>query len=468
MHQRILLFGYYYLAYFKMAFIAAPFVAEFVIVGGETLVSLGASEAIATAVSAYVGKELLKKVDEAAYSLVEKIIGKENIDQAKQTVDELGNIVSDNFESGVNAYITGDPSHLVKEDRVIRSIYGTNNSPSKLPPVPTKSDYQNYLNSYGMGDSVGADVTIPDSVASGMNSDIINVDFGNEATSDAVDYSPKQLSDIIVKQATALAFNESETPDSVVDSAIDAVSDNIEDLSLFQRMNKYYAELSVPTNERYLEIAAVYNGVGLTYPEGIDMSFDEERQLIRFDWRDELGVPKTLFQTTGIIIPPVYGVFGGANSPNNSFPIDYLDSLYMNHDHSYVNGPNLDGDYQLISRIMNNIGRIPPEGRPFARTSVIYFATIGSTISALYGSLPGEVAEVPVPQVTKDDIFPVVQPSALQLPDDEYITARFEFYRDFKKAMEASSVQHGIMAPTGKAASMRLLQLFNNMEVELL
>lgn len=465
-----------------MAFIAAPLVAEFVLVAGETLAGFGASEAVATGVSAYIGKELLKKVDDVAYQLVEKVVGKENIEGAQQTLGEFGQIIEDGAAAGVNAYITGNPSHYVKpgDQRAASSINRTNNStnPQFEWSPPNQSDYQKYLSSYGMGDNPGATTGGSDTVTTGINtysanqdsnSDIINVDFGGEAASDAIDYTPKQLSDLIVRQATALAFGETPTPDGVVDTAINAVSDNIEDLSLFQRMNKYYADMAVPTNDQYLEIAAVYNGRALTYPEGISMTFDEERQLIRFDWVNEIGAPQTLFQTTGIIIPSVYGVFGGANSRNSEFPIDYLDSLYMNHDLSYVNGPSLVGDYQLIARIVNNMDRIPPEGRSFARTSVIYFATIGSTISALYGSLPGDtVADVPVPQVTKDDVFPVVVPSSLQLPDDEYVVARFEFYRDFEKAMEASQVQHGIMAPTGKAASMRLLQLFNNMQIELL
>ena len=102
-------------------------------------------------------------------------------------------------------------------------------------------------------------------------------------------------------------------------------------------------------------------------------------------------------------IVPIWGVYTGINSPNNSLPIagnitaedgtvftkqSYLDRIAFQHDAMYhdLGTFNKFSDYVLISRISQNMDKMIFQGeRETAQVALNYFSTLGTVVRKIYG-----------------------------------------------------------------------------------
>ena len=187
-------------------------------------------------------------------------------------------------------------------------------------------------------------------------------------------------------------------------------------LNNLSKINPLYAYLSskflngvsdfvIPTNEEYLKVSRIYNGQGL-----YDQNMTTEKIGSNFDFSliDETGTKiiwKYPFDNSSVVIPALYGVYVGLNSPNNSsvlsgtidgkFVESFLDKIAFFHDVSYLpkekggyGAFNATGDYALISRIeygrQNNLFIFPGE-LEYANIALSYFSTLGAVMRKLFG-----------------------------------------------------------------------------------
>ena len=401
-----------------MSFFIAPFLSEIGIGISTVLAAEGVSSGIAYTVGGLAVGELSKQIDGTLEAAINSIVGKESVDKAKA---DASGILTQGFNAA-DAVLTGNTSAFTIKIK--------------------NSAYQDHIN--GVVDTSQGIAVPPPRLPS---------------------YSPKELSDLLVKHTTMLSYSDLSNPSVISDVGL-AVSDSkVESLTLLQKLNTFAASKVIPKNDLFDSIYTVYTGKVIT-DKTVLMSFDQEKKLIRFDWNDEVNDTHTLFQNTGLVVPSVYGTFGGINSINNAYPKDLLDTFFCFHDQSYTgNIFSLKGDYQLISRLTQNMNRFSPEAQAFAKTTIIYFSTIGHVLASIKGSLPDSITKQVVPNLTKDDIFPVVQPEAQSLPNADYIIARFNFYKELESSFIESSKQHGIYAPSGVSSQLRLAQEFGNIMI---
>jgi hypothetical protein len=197
----------------------------------------------------------------------------------------------------------------------------------------------------------------------------------------------------------------------------------------------------IPTTDEYKAIANVYNGRNLTMANCVT-KYSQVNEGLNFTLIDELGNQAVLAQNKGTVLPAMYGVFLGPNSPNNAQPVDLLDLFCAFHDKDYaVNGYfHRQGDYKLISRISQNFERFSPQAKPYARMAITYFSTAGHLISSMTGTLPKDISKNVSDVMTKDDIFPLVVPESVNMPVSQYTTERTKFYADLEKDISVSSV----------------------------
>ena len=203
------------------------------------------------------------------------------------------------------------------------------------------------------------------------------------------------------------------------------------------------------------------------------MYFDPEKQLKFFELINELGTIKIMYQTTGLIIPPVHGVFQGANSPNDELPIDLVDLFSAFHDETYINGPSLQGDYEYISRLSQNFTRMSEEEKPYARLGIVYFSTMGNLVSKMFGDSSFNIPDTssplpsPLPNVsssvinTNQTIFHILNP-------DLSIEEHTSFKEEFMKSLEIAKIENGIGSSISSSFRTKVLaKEFGNILVEL-
>lgn len=177
-----------------------------------------------------------------------------------------------------------------------------------------------------------------------------------------------------------------------------------------------FSDIVIPQNDPYYqEIATVYNGKGL-YDKFVKTSFDGTNSI--FSAVDEIGQPifwNTSYNTY-IVVPPIWGIWTGINSPNSSPPVtgfvdgkirqSWLDFCAFAHDISYHDWGsfNKKGDYILISRISQNLDWLVfPGERQIGIIAVDYFSSLG----AVARKLMGPVEEEPIVKKLIKDVYGV-------------------------------------------------------------
>ena len=185
-----------------------------------------------------------------------------------------------------------------------------------------------------------------------------------------------------------------------------------------------------------------------------------------FDMYDEKGSLIHLIQNKKAwTIPAVYGVFGGASSPNNSMPIDVPDTCFLAHDSDYaLSYFNWESDMKLVSRLVQRRADWPLDSVSQLNSIVIYFATVGASLAVIKGSIVGDPSVAPVVDEIKDDIFyqVVATPDMKDLKPVEYAQVRYLFYNELNTKLESNHKTSGIMG-TNNAR-----QLLNKINIQIL
>ena len=224
--------------------------------------------------------------------------------------------------------------------------------------------------------------------------------------------SPKDIASFVVDFSSNIAGQAFDG--NVLDpekALVETVGTNDTRIKLAQVLGTGLAD-KIPSNEEYKKIANVYNGLDMyNDSRSIQMFRDPSSKLIYFELIDELKEKTTMFETTGIYIPAIHGVFMGAQSRNNNLPVDLVDLYSAFHDESYINGPNLEGDYKYISRLSQNFYRLSESEKPFARLGIVYFSTMGNLITKMFGNTDVQdptqkitgIYDFIVPELTKEE-----------------------------------------------------------------
>ncbi len=244
---------------------------------------------------------------------------------------------------------------------------------------------------------------------------------------------------------------------------------------LMPSVAKFQAQMVLPTNEEYKQIAAVYNGKNLDYRNVLTQQVG---QYMTFSAKNEVGevITWTTEWNTHSVVPPIYGTWVGISSPNNKPPSSLLDLFAFFHDYSYhVYGNfNQKGDYELISRTFQNLDRMSGSEREVAITTVKYFSTIGLAARAYAGN-KGHIVynnqQIDEPDVKQSDdsIFPLLIPEASTLDPIDYRETKNYFFEGLKQGLHSETGRSSVMATYNNVGSNQLLiNYLENVEIEIL
>lgn len=430
-----------------MAFVA-PFLGPLVSSVGAFVadvgVSVGLSAGISEAVGAAAGGAAASSIAPSLQSGLEKVafsvFGEEKVRGVETEVSRLSQLSK---RVGA-AYITQDPGSFgfiprTKDTKEILKYVDqgkiTQSDTSIAPPVRTIGNSVNNSST-----PVSTDSYLP-SIPGGL--DIVNKYTRTEQQafieqtqgsenksaipSVPIEFSSSDLSKLIFDHT-----NEMVNGLNPADAIIKVIGTDPKRYALAKVLESFYNKSKKP--DLYTQINKVYNGVNLNFPY---VKYYLEDGIKVFYWYDEVGTYHQLKENTGIVIPSIYGVFGGLSSPNNNLPIDLADSFFCMHDESYsLEMFSETGDYQLISRLTNNMSRLNPNYTKFYKATIIYFSTVGNTIAKLKGSLPKNVSKEPIAQLTTDDIYAVMKERLTGSPAvqnvETYPMERYLFYKDFE------------------------------------
>jgi hypothetical protein len=148
----------------------------------------------------------------------------------------------------------------------------------------------------------------------------------------------------------------------------------------------------LPNDDQFKKIWSIYDGARI-----IPRTVHEEPNPLKPGYKifgafDEAGLTQIYYQhDPTIVLRPLWPghVWTGMNSPNNKLPVDLWDTFSFYHDVTYQPAPygfglfNRQGDYQYISRLAHGLAdnRFPVAQRSMIKNTIMYFSTIGSTLS---------------------------------------------------------------------------------------
>lgn len=235
------------------------------------------------------------------------------------------------------------------------------------------------------------------------------------------------------------------TADTLAKNAADSVS--VEDLIK-----------NLPQDEEFKRVYQVYNGKTLSAENNARQTTAPSDN---YFFTDELGVEVMLPKTQGLTIPTIHGSYYGpysANNPENVKDITLVDLFSAFHDYDYSQQYfSRIGDYKYVSRLIQNFDRYSPEEAKYAKFAILYFSTLGQLINGLYGSLPDNVSQTVVPQLTVDDVY-----AKIGNPNDpNYVFDRTEFYNAIDNELSVSS------SLMGQYSNAELIDAFGSIEIEL-
>ena len=442
-----------------------PFIGEAIGTYGTFVAEGTGSAAAGTVASSQVAGQINKVAGEAGEGLFDKVatwtLGKDRYDQYSEKLNKLKQ--------------TGAFSYGISPDI---------ESSSALPPIPKPpSPEEQYL------EQKIAELRKQTSelFRNKQKEEPHPTDVLKPPTNPPNAYVPSQQGVIDAKQrgidlgrfisltTTALDTPEVKSSETPLSKAYELVLGSNPLLSyLMPSVAKFQAKMTLPTNEEYKQIAAVYNGKNLDWRNVLTKKVGN---YTTFSAKNELGevITWTTEWNTHSVVPPIWGTWVGISSPNNKPPSSLLDLFAFFHDYSYhVYGNfNQKGDYELISRTFQNLDRMVGSEREIALTTVKYFSTIGAAARAYAGN-KGHIAYSPTqtdgPDVKQSDdsIFPLLIPEATTLDPVDYAETKKYFFE---------GLQHGVHSETGKTSVMAtynnvggnqlLINYLQNVEIEI-
>lgn len=459
---------------------AVPAIAgSIALVGASVLEGLGLSEAVGGAVATITGSEALgtfaggatvaksaQKIEEMAESGINTLIDATVSEETQQSVyDMFGD-----FKAAYSAFQSQDPSIYVKRQQEkalemrIENDDGEITGNSKSNPNFNK----NAVLPYGSNPLVlNSDIDPSVHYVDRYNNNGDNVISANQNLKDigTRNISASELARFIVGYSTDLSF--SKDPDQSVKNF---VQKNPSQLDTVERINNFLADKALPTSAEFKEIYEKYNGKSID--ENSFKYYRDSEGLFHVVMTDELGQQFDMPENTGYVLPAVPGyTFVGPFSKNDRPPTNsVVDYFAVFHDYSYRNGINRRGDMQFVSRLSQNKDRMRPDEINFANSTIIYFSTMSLALGSFFGSQnPEDVSKGPVDNLIKDDIFVTMQPSANELPAQEYQNARYKFYDEFEKSLLEESVTSSTMAQLASSAiGDYYLEEFGEIQIQLI
>lgn len=234
------------------------------------------------------------------------------------------------------------------------------------------------------------------------------------------------------------SYNSLDSSQAVIENNQSTIQKVINTLS---KVNPFYSYLAskfvgklsdfvIPTDEEYLKVAEVYNAQGLYSRNMFIEKFDSNYDFCLFDETGAKQVWKYPEYNNYVVVPPIFGVWTGINSPNNSLCLtgesnskiieSFLDKIAFLHDVGYHDKGSFNkfSDYQLISRAKygkeNNLFIFPGE-LATANIAIAYFSTLGILMRKMTGEdsiINSEL--IPVPLIEKELITTVKNSIPLQ------------------------------------------------------
>lgn len=209
---------------------------------------------------------------------------------------------------------------------------------------------------------------------------------------------------------------------------------NTQLFSLTQKVTSFLASKSLPDNEEYKQIAAIYNGRNIEY-SNFSIATNPRTRLIEVTGIDETGAVHVLPQTVGLVLPSVPGtVFMGPFSENKNLPSrDRVEDWWsFFHDKDYTNGFfDRQGDLKFISRLSQNLDRVQPEHRTLVQSTIIYFANVSLTLGLLKDQKSDSSEDV-----GDNDIFSVLGAvDEAEVSPEQYTELKKEFYDVLQEEM---------------------------------
>lgn len=423
-----------------MAFVLAPAIAELLssigLLATEAAVEVGLSEATASTITkGLIGAASAKAASGTEESITE-LIGREKVEKAKGNINEI-------LAESVAAF-TQDESYFINKahERIKDTIDFNKEDPSKYHTGKTDPIKTNFNFSEGQQ-------TV--STAAGIKK-----------------VGPKEIANFLVSYSSELANQVLDGKVDKVAAAIKVVNDNPEVNTDVLNTLSPFLKARVPNTELYNKISSVYNGQGLSIQNSITARRDPKSKLLYFILKDEIGTLSTLYQTTGIVLPAYPGtVFMGPRSPNNAMPTGITDLFCAFHDQSYENGPNLEGDYKLISRCAQQYSTMDQFNQKLARICITYFGTLGSAVSSLLGSAPSDIPKVVSQLEITDDIYSAIEPAQSVNNPIEHYNKRTEFYATLFDEIENLSRTSSVIAQSGYNTNRFLAQEFGDIIISI-
>lgn len=333
----------------------------------------------------------------------------------------------------------------------------------------SKAAIEGQIQDIGKGKGVDLDLLInPPPVIPGISGRKVAEMIVDGASSMAEAGSVETLESLagVIPKEIDYSFLGNNPTDTIAKTYSDIVADTVandpDKLTFMQQMSNFYADKSLSSSDEFKEIFEVYNGKGFE-PRNVIMTEDNENYI--FYMYDELSKLITLKQDKSAkTLYPVYGVFGGPSSPNNALPIDTPDTVFLAHDAEYdLSYFAWEADMRLVSRLVQRRDAWPKDNITQLNNIVVYFATMGSALATIKGSISGDPSKQIIDDEVTDDIFPALNPDSLSLPKPEYIEARFIFYKELASGLEDAR-ERSIFS----AGNLRNKKLFDSINIELL
>ena len=353
-----------------MAFVFAPLLAE---IGGG--IGVAASEIFGTTVGSALGgaavaqanKEINKRLKDAAYNTSVKLFGQEKIDKATDKFNKYSN-------QAYNTFLYGNP---VGKDVLTNRSGRMGNSMMNSDISDKKSTVLIGglfdLSSLGAStDKVSNSVVVEESDNS-EEKDLTHVDMAND------------VARIVTDHAALLAKDMH--PVEAITKVLKKPTDHLIINKLYDHYDKY-----LPHEDEFLIIQKHVNEKPLNYP--LINVHRTSNGILYYSWFDEDLKPHRMMQNLGPTIWPAFPgyYFCGPNSPNNPLRIEDispLDSLCCLHDESWAKKSfSYEGDLFFIARLHSWLatGKISKNEESLAKKTLIYFSSLGKSVSLLTGS----------------------------------------------------------------------------------
>lgn len=437
------------------AAIIAPFMGEVAVAAGEALVELGVPQKLSQIAVGFVAGAVTQKIAEPIDEAVYNKIGEENIEKAKSYANEaftLGKV----YYGFTNEQTFQAEMTKLREEQLKKSM-------------PTKrNQFETHCQPV-----VPVDNTVDEEEEKQLTNEQKEAlgSLINSLNTKKMTVTPKNIANYIVKYSSILSL----MPEPDYLEAEKMLIEQSPELKETQETLNGFFKGFIPNTDEYKQIASVYNGKNLTIKNNYYSRINKVNGLYESILIDEIRNRFMLTQNVGKILPSLYGIYCGPLSINNAPPISLLDLFCCFHDYDYHESEenpqggwfNKIGDMKLVSRISQNFERFTDEEKKYAKITLLYFTTVGSMMSSLFGKSDANVEiheEQPI--MGENDIYTAVN-GIENLEPEELSIDRKKFYDDLFSEYKKSHITESSVSG-GSTNPYVIRQRFENIMIQLL